>query len=99
VKGKPSISRIFIGFLMIISIIGSACNLLSNQPTQVATSQPTQTVEATITIVDTPEPEARNPNQDLPRSQRSCPVFSNYAELILMLNQLSNYKPPVPRRI
>ena len=82
-KGKPSLSRTFIGFLMIFSIIGSACNLLSNRPVQVATSQPTQAVEVTKGVIDTLQPEAtETPIETPPPKAARDPalVFSNFVE-------------------
>jgi hypothetical protein len=83
VKGKLSLPRTFIVFLLIFSIIGSACNLLSNQTVQVATSQPTQAADVTRGVEDTSQPEATEtpPSTPSPKAARDpALVFSNFVE-------------------
>ena len=83
-KAKASLLHIFIVFWMVVSMIGSACNLLANvKEEQVTPSQPPKEVKVTGQVTDTPQAEVtEEPTETpLPKSAKDpALVFANFNE-------------------
>lgn len=84
-KVKPSLSHIFIGFLMIVSMIASSCNFLSNSRNIPETpTQPPKEAEVTAVLSETPPAKATELATETPLPSKTVKdpalVFASFDE-------------------